>query len=101
MTIEVVAVGQRVGVVPSIIIADLRDKKLLYEGQDNMQSVGRERTTLQYKLHSLRSSEAIILRVQDIGTPKLSEMFKRTLPLRYHVLFKQISITAVLKRCPI
>ena len=85
--IEAVAVGQRMGVVPSIIIADLRDKKILNNRQD-VQSVGRECTTLQYKVHSLRNSETIILKAQDIGTPKLNEELSGTLPSRYHILFK-------------
>ena len=98
--IEAVAVGQRMGVVPSIIIADLGDKSLLYEGQD-VQSVGKECTTLQYRIRSLRRSEAIILRAQDIGAPKLNEELERTLPSRYHILFKQMSISTSLRRCPI
>ena len=89
--IEAVAVGQRMGVVPSIVIADLSDESILYKGQD-VQSVGKECTTLQYKVHSLRTREAITLRAQDIGVPKLNEELKKILPPKHHVLFKQISI---------
>ena len=45
--IEAVAVSQTMRVVPSIIIADLSDKSILYKEQD-VQSVGKECTTLQY-----------------------------------------------------
>ena len=98
--VKAVAVGQRMGVVPSIIIANLRDKSLLYEGQD-VQSVGRECTTLMYKIRSLRNSEAIVLRAQDIGVPKLNEELKRNLPSRYHILFRQMSIIVTLRNCPV
>ena len=66
-----------------------------------MQSVGRECTTLQYKIRSLRRSENVLLRAQDIGVPKLDKELKGILPSRYHILFKQMSITAALRKCPI
>ena len=98
--VEAVAVGQRFGVVPSIVIADLREKGILYKGQD-VQSVGKECTTLEYKVHSLNAREVITLRAQDVGVPKLDEELRGILPLRYHILFKQFSILTTLKTCPI
>ena len=97
---EAVAVGQRFGVVPSIIIADLREKRILHKGQD-VQSVGKECTTLEYKVHSLNARELITLRAQDVGVPKLDKELRQILPLKYHILFKQFSIITTLKRCPI
>ena len=96
---EAVAVGQRFGVVPSIVIPDLREKGILYKGQD-VQSVGKECTTLEYKVHSLNAREEITLKAQDLGVPKLDYLLIH-LPLKYHILFKQFSIIASLKRCPI
>lgn len=84
--IEAVAVGQRMGVVPSTVIANLRDESLLCKGQD-VQSVGRVCTTLQYKVHSLRTSEVIALRVLDIGVPKVNATLERILPSKYRFIF--------------
>ena len=98
--IEAAAVGQRMGVVPSIVIADAKGKRVIGEGQD-VQSVGRECTQLYYSVHSLRSSEVLTLKAQDIGVPNLNFELSRILPLRYHHLFTQFSIMAVIKSCPI
>lgn len=98
--IEAAAIGQRMGVVPSIIIAQSKNKYIIDKGQD-VQSTGKKCTILQYKVRSLRADEVISLRAQDLGVPKLDITLQRNLPSNYHVLFQQFSIIITMKNCPI
>ena len=98
--IKAVAVGQRMGVVPSIVNVELKTSGSLGKGQD-VESVGRECTPLQFKILSSQSLEVVKLTAQDVGVPKLVGLLERTLPLEYHVLFQQFSIVATMKSCPI
>ena len=100
LSIEAVAVGQRMGVVPSIVTANAKQMDTIGDGQD-VQSVGKECTTLHYNIYSSRNNEILTLRAQDTGVPKLNFELSRILPSRYHKLFEQFSIMAVIKHCPI
>ena len=63
--IEVVAVGQRIGTVPSIVsILESPNKGSLSAGQE-VQSVGRQCTTLQFTVSTLRPTCELKLKVQD------------------------------------
>ena len=68
--IEVAAVGQRLGVVPSIVsVTESPSKDSLSTSQD-VQSVGRQCTTLHFTVSTQRSLYTLKLRVQDAGTPR-------------------------------
>ena len=73
--IEAVAVGQRYGIVPSIVTAELLNSDgHLDQGQD-VQSVGRECTTLYYTVYSSRKFETIQLGVGDLLTKQHNIIF--------------------------
>ena len=98
--IEVVAVGQRIGTVPSIVsILESPDKGSLTAGQE-VQSVGRQCTTLQFTVSTLRPTCELKLRVQDSDVPEISRLLKK-LPPRYHILLQQFNIKITLKPCPL
>jgi hypothetical protein len=100
-TIEAVAVGQRMGVVPSIVIAEFGDHEgSLGEGQD-VQRVGKLCTSLQFTVYSEKQLRTLNIRAQDIGTPNLDTSLKYFLYYKYHVLFEQLSVTILLKKCPL
>ena len=76
--IEAVAVGQRYGLVPSIVTAELLDassgKSRLGQGKD-VQSMGRQCTILDYTVHSNKTIEKIRLTVGDLPTnPKFDSL---------------------------
>lgn len=76
--IEAVAVGQRYGIVPSIVTAELLDtssgKSRLGQGKD-VQSMGRQCTILDYTVHSNKTIEKIRLTVGDLPTnPKFDSL---------------------------
>ena len=99
--IEAVAVGQRMGVVPSIVIAEFGDNEgNLGEGQ-NVQRVGKLCTSLQFTVYSAKETKTLNIRAQDIGTPNLDTSLKYFLYYKYHILFEQLSVTILLKKCPL
>ena len=102
--IEAVAVGQRMGIVPSIvnIIESTSEESSLSTGQD-VQSVGRQCTTLQFTVSTLKSVCELKLRAQDAGTPVLNQstVLRRQLPQKFYILFQQLNITVALKNCPL
>ena len=99
--IKAVAVGQRFGIVPSIVAAQLLDSEgKLKQGQD-VQSVGRECTMLHYTVYSNKKFEHIQLAVAD---PFIETLFKtdlkRCLQRIYNQdLFQQFIIKVNLKSC--
>ena len=96
LQIEAVAVGQRYGIVPYVVIAQLLDSKgNLGQGQD-VQSVGRECTMLYYTVYSNQNFERIKLTVGDLLTKPL---LKDNLPAQYHALFQNFAIQIKLKDC--
>ena len=68
--IEAVAVGQRMGIVPSIVLAQFSDEEgSLEEGQD-VQSVGRECTKLHFTVFTSKHYKVLELRTTGIGVPQ-------------------------------
>ena len=99
--IEAVAVGRRIGIVPSIIsIIESPNEDSLGLSQD-VQSGGRQCTTLQLTINTLRFLYKLQLRAQGAGTPKLSQLLKENLPQKFHILFQRFNIKVILKPCPL
>ena len=99
--IEAVAVGQRLGIVPSIVttIESPNDCSLSI-GQD-VHSVGRQCTTLQFTVSTLRPTCKLILRAQASRTPEFDRFLMKELPPKFHILFQQFDIMITLDPCPL
>ena len=98
--VEAVAVGQRKGVVPSTVLAQFSDEEgHLGNGQD-VQSVGRECTNLQFTVYSLKGSKNLKLTPSNDGIPNFDRSLQNSLPQEYHILFQQFSISVTLNNCP-
>ena len=68
--VEVVAVGQRMGIVPSTAHVQFGDEEgSLDEGQD-VQSVGKECTSLQFVVYTVDKKKKLTLKAPDHGVPK-------------------------------
>ena len=101
--IEAVAVGQRMGIVPSTVnILESPNEGSLSAGQD-VQSVGRNCTTVQFTLNTLRRDYKLKLRSQgsDIFESMASKLLKKKLSPRFHILFQQFNIMITFKNCPL
>lgn len=97
--IKAVAVGQRMGIVPSIAIAKFNNEKgSLGEGQD-AQKVHQQCTTLIYAVYSSENFKILNLTVEKIIS--IHDYLSYKLPLKYRILFQQFSINITLKRCPL
>lgn len=95
--LQAVAVGQREGVVPSIVITTFSDKNgNLGEGQ-NVQRVNRECTTLNFTVFSKQTLVTVTLKVQNVITPDY-KCKAYHLPI---VLFQEFSVNIGLKTCPL
>ena len=95
--IEAVAVGQRLGIVPSIVIATLSDSKgNLGEGQF-VQSVGTQCTSLNYTVFSKRKHVMVNLTAQDTIIHDYTGTYTN-LPI---ILFQQFSVKLKFKGCPL
>ena len=67
--ITAVAVGQRMGVVPSIVIAKHDDSEGRLGHEQNVQSVDRQCSILTYTIYSEMKHISLNISPQDIGTP--------------------------------
>ena len=98
--IEAVAVGQRMGIVPSIVLAQFNDEEgRLGEGQD-VQNVGRECTVLQFTIYSSKTFKKLDLKVQQIGVPGINFYPPSSLPPYYTLLYQRLSLAIYLRKCP-
>ena len=96
--IKAAAVGQRYGIVPNIVTAQLLDSDgNLEQGQD-VQSVGGECTMLYYTVYSNQDFERIKLTVGDLLTKPLDHLLYY-LPAQYSTLFHDLTIKIKLKDC--
>ena len=69
--IEVVAVGQRFGVVPAIVRAEVENRQYsVIDGLQKLQDVGKQCTRLQYTIHSPNHKETIFLTVNKQYIPE-------------------------------
>ena len=97
--IEAVAVGQRMGIVPSIVFAQFNDEEgQLRQGQD-VQNVGRKCTVLYFTIHSSKTFKKLNLKVQQIGVPVINFNQTPSPPQYYSLLYKQLSIAIYLRKC--
>ena len=98
--IEAVAVGQRMGIVPSTVMAHFAHEGGSLGDEQNVQSVGKSCTVLQYTVHSDRRQESLNLTVEHIGVPSLSTL--SGIPPRPEIVlnFHQFSIVVTLFNCP-
>ena len=99
--IEAVAVGQRMGIVPTTVnVLETPNEGSLSAGQD-VQSVGRQCTILQFTVNTLRLDYKLKLRLQDadIFESTVNQLLKKKLPPKFHILFQQLNIMITLEPC--
>ena len=95
--IKAVAVGQRMGIVPSVVTAELGDDEgSLGEGQD-VQGVNKECTALKFTIFSQKEKKTLELKVRDIGTQLLKNLYQKVDSL----LTSQFSASVKLEKCPL
>ena len=98
--IEAVAVGQRMGTVPSIVIAEFSSEEgSLGEGQ-NIQNVNDQCTPLKFTVYSEAKFLKLNLKAQDTGIPS-RKYLTHHLPQEYKVILAQFSVNISLKSCPL
>ena len=98
--IKAVAVGQRMGIVPSIVIAKLSDSKGRLGQEQDVQSVDKQCSTLTFTIYSEKKSVDLNIDAQDIGIPnKIYLQF--LLPPKYNALLDFYSMNITLKDCPL
>ena len=98
--IEAVAVGQRMGLVPSSVMAQFNDDEgSLGEGQ-NIQSVSDKCTSLHFTIFSEMKEKSVHLTIPGLDANYLYSI-KTYLNETYHILLEQFSITVELKDCPL
>ena len=99
--IKVVAVGQRMGIVPSVVTAELSGYEgWLGEGQ-GVQGVGRECTTLKFTIFSLEKTIKLELKVRDVGLQNQKKLYRQLQNSKYHVLIQQFSVSIKVEKCPL
>ena len=93
--IEVVAVGQRFGIVPSIVTAQISDGEGSLSAGQNIQSTGKRCKSLYFTVFSIRKLIVINITVQEFRAPckDLSSFFQ--------YLCEQFSVQVTLKECPV
>ena len=99
--IQAVAVGQRMGTVPSVVTAELSDDEgSLGEAQD-IQGAGRECTALKFVIFSQNKSKTLNLKVRDVGFQNLKNLHRLLENSKYHLLTQQFSASVKLQKCPL
>ena len=100
--IEVVAVGQRMGIVPAVVTTELSDGEgRLGEGQA-VQGAGRECTALKFTiLSSINNLKVLNLRVRDTDFHSLYILYQLLEGSKYQFLTQQFSVSVELQKCPL
>ena len=99
--IEVVAVGQRMGIVPSVVTTELSDGEgRLGEGQA-IQGAGRECTALNFAIFSINELETLNLKVRDVEFQNLRNLHRLLEGSKYQFLTQQFSVSIALQKCPL
>ena len=99
--IEVVAVGQRMGIVPSVVTTEFSDGEgRLGEGQA-IQGAGRECTALKFTVFSIKKSKMLNLKVQDAEFQNLKNLHRLLEGSKYQFLTQQFSVSVALQKCPL
>ena len=100
--IEVVAVGQRMGIVPSVITTELSDGEGLRLGEGQaIQGAGRECTALNFAIFSLKKSKTLNLKVRDVVFQTLKNLRWLLEGSKYQFLAQQFSVCVALQTCPL
>ena len=100
--IEAVAVGQRMGLVPSSVLAQFvesDEEGSLGEGQ-SVQSVNDKCSNLYFTVFSEKKEKSFQLTILDMDAQYLF-VLRQNLNKAYHILLEQFSITVELKDCPL
>ena len=91
--IEAVAVGQRMGIVPSIVTVSFTDGEgRLGDGED-VQSAGKECTTLKFTVYTSKKKKSLELSVKNSAIPNFSNTFS--------LLYQEINFTIRIEDCPL
>jgi predicted outer membrane repeat protein len=99
--IEVVAVGQRMGIVPSVVTTEFSDGEgRLGEGQI-IQGAGRECTALKFTIFSINKSKTLNLGVRDVEFQNLQKLHSQLRGSEYRFLTQQLSVRVALQTCPL
>ena len=99
--IEVVAVGQRMGIVPAVVTTELSDSEgRLGEGQA-IQGAGRECTALNFTIFLMNKLETLNLKVRDVEFQNLRNLYRLLQGSRYQFLTQQFSVSVALQKCPL
>ena len=99
--IEVVAVGQRMGIVPAVVTTEFSDSEgRLGEGQA-IQGAGRECTALNFAIFSLKKSKTLNLKVRDVEFQTLKNLYWLLDGSKYQFLTQQFSVSVALQKCPL
>ena len=99
--IEVVAVGQRMGIVPAVVTTEISDGEgRLGEGQA-IQGAGRECTALNFSIFSMNKSKTLNLKVRDIEFQTLKNLYWLLDGSKYLFLTQQFLVSVALQKCPL
>ena len=99
--IEVVAVGQRMGIVPSVVTTEFSDGEgRLGDGQA-IQGAGRECTALNFTIFSINKSKTLNLKVRDVEFQYLKTLRRLLEGTKYQFLTQQFSVSVALQKCPL
>ena len=98
--IEAVAVGQRMGIVPSVVIIEPSDNEASLDKGQNIQSVNRNCSTVNIKVLSEKDLVTLRVMAQNDGEPNQNYV-EEWLPSQRLTIFSQLVITVALKNCPL
>ena len=99
--LKVVAVGQRMGIVPAVVTAEFSNSKgRLGEGQA-IQGAGRECTALNFSIFSINKLETLNLKVRDVEFQNLINLYRLLEGSKYQYLTQQFSVSVALQKCPL
>ena len=99
--LQAVAVGQRYGIVPAVVQAQLNTThtKARIDIFQNVQTVNRYCTTLSYTVYSVQLNTSINLSLTvEYTTPREAKI---RLDTRYKMLFNQLTVTINVSSCPL
>ena len=99
--IEVVAVGQRMGIVPAVVTAEFSDGEgRLGDGQA-IQGAGRKCTALNFTIFSINKSKTLNFKVRDVEFQYLKSLHRQLGGSNYQFLTQQFSVSVALQKCPL
>ena len=91
--IEAVAVGQRMGIVPSVVSASFADGEGRLGTGEDVQTVGKQCTALKFTVYTSKKKKSLELSVQKGAVPNFRNLF----PL----LYQEINFTVRVRNCPL